>query len=105
MLQTDTTFIRPGTIQPGYGLLSARISLENIGGTNLSAAVFGTNLTDEASPLAGETFYDAPFGFHSVTFGEPRAYGVELSFRFRREGHSVGKACVSTCRIRCARYN
>src|SRR3546814_3611967 len=95
MLQTDTTFIRPGTIQPGYGLLSARISLENIGGTNLSAAVFGTNLTDEAYPLAGEPFYDAPFGFTSVTFGEPRAYGVEPIGRAHvctpdTNGHIVG---------------
>lgn len=74
--------MREKRIQPGYGLLSARISFEDIGGSNLSAAVFATNLTDKDYVLAVQPFYDAPFGFTSATFGEPRAYGVELSFRF-----------------------
>ncbi|PZQ24638.1 MAG: hypothetical protein DI569_00205 [Sphingopyxis macrogoltabida] len=72
----------PGAIQPGYDTVSARLSLDKIGGSNFRAAVFATNLTNAKFVQTVTPFYGAPFGVAAVTYGDPRFYGVEVGFRF-----------------------
>ncbi|MCP3730311.1 TonB-dependent receptor [Sphingomonas sp. MG17] len=81
-LNTDVTAILPGYVSPGYGLLGARLSYDNIAGSNIRLAVFGTNLTNEQYFVSGTPFYGAPFGLSGSVSGEPRQYGVEVGFKF-----------------------
>jgi iron complex outermembrane receptor protein len=62
-----------------YGLLSARLTLSDIpvGFGNWRLSAFGKNLTDKE-------YYIAHFngGLPSAIFGDPRTYGLELSFEY-----------------------
>lgn len=73
--------IAPDTRLPGYALLNGRLSWNNIMGSNFSAAAFGKNLTDKAYFTGGMTLA-AALGHNAAAVGEPRTYGLELSFRF-----------------------
>lgn len=73
--------IAPGTKLPGYALVNGRLEWNRIMGSHFSAALFGKNLLDKAyftggMPLAG------PLGHNAADVGEPRTYGIELSFGF-----------------------
>ena len=73
--------IAPGTKLPGYALVNGRLEWNKIMGSHFSAALFGKNLLDKAyftggMPLAG------PLGHNAADVGEPRTYGVEVSFGF-----------------------
>ena len=63
-----------------YGLLNARIALEDIPGPNngvFKVALWGRNLEDKEY-----SFLNAPgFGTYRA-WGEPRSYGVDLSYEF-----------------------
>lgn len=73
----------PGERIPGYGLLSGRITLDRIGGSNLRVSVFGTNLTNKTYYSAAQAFYTLPFGgLTGGVLGDPRMYGVEVGYRF-----------------------
>jgi iron complex outermembrane receptor protein len=63
--------------QDPYGLLGARISWENQQG-DWNLAVFGKNLTDEEylNQILGQDFYVGQ------TFGAPRTFGVQATYRF-----------------------
>jgi len=74
--------VREGYILPGYGLLSARISLDNIADSGLRIAAFATNLTEKEYSLASVPFLDFPFGLTATQSGDPRFYGVEVGYRF-----------------------
>lgn len=69
----------PRYIIGDYGLLNGRITLSDIpvGFGNWQLAVFGRNLTDKV-------YYADHFnaGVPSAFFGQPRTYGVELSFKY-----------------------
>ncbi|MFK7977221.1 MAG: TonB-dependent receptor [Halioglobus sp.] len=84
----DTREIRPTELEIGdplksYGLLNARLSLTDVafsGGGSLGFALWIKNLTDEEYQLDG-------FGLPTtdstlLTYGEPRTYGVQLSYTF-----------------------
>ncbi|GFM28815.1 TonB-dependent receptor [Novosphingobium sp. PY1] len=62
-----------------YGLLNGRVTLSDIpvGFGNWQLAVFGRNLTDKV-------YYADHFnaGLPSAFFGQPRTYGVELTFKY-----------------------
>ncbi|MGN7930668.1 TonB-dependent receptor [Sphingopyxis sp. 22461] len=61
-----------------YGLLNARLTLADIPGVDgLRVALWGRNLTDKE-------YYVTQFniGRPGALFGEPRTYGVDLSFEF-----------------------
>lgn len=73
--------IAPGTRLPGYALVNGRLAWDNVGGTGISAAVFGKNLLDKAYFVGGMTLASA-LGHNAAAVGEPRTYGVELSFSF-----------------------
>lgn len=87
-----TTDGNPQTIEPGYALLGARLTL-NGANDRWSVSVFGRNLTNKRysynhtyQPLA------AALGLNNGVFpgstavrqaeGDPRTYGVSATFRF-----------------------
>lgn len=73
--------ISPGTRLPGYALLSGRLSWTDILGTKVSAALFGKNLLDKAYFAGGMTLASS-LGHNAAAVGEPRTYGLEISYRF-----------------------
>ena len=73
--------IAPGTRLPGYALVHARLDWNNIGGSDFSAALFAKNLTDKAYFVGGMTLA-AALGHNAAAVGEPRTYGLELSFKY-----------------------
>ncbi|MEZ5742607.1 MAG: TonB-dependent receptor [Sphingomonadaceae bacterium] len=73
--------IAPRTKLPGYALLNARLAWDNAMGSGFNAAVFGKNLTKERYFTGGMTLA-AALGHNAAAVGEPRTYGVELSFEF-----------------------
>lgn len=64
------------------GLLDGRITLSQIpvAGTELSIAVWGKNLTDEAYRVHGIDF--GGLGYGGAVYGEPRSFGVDLTAQF-----------------------
>lgn len=73
--------VNPDGQTPGYGLVNARLELNKIGGTGLSAAVFATNLLDKKYVSARYVLTDA-VGFMSDIPGMPRLWGVEMRYSF-----------------------
>lgn len=78
---SSASSLTPGTKLPGYALVNARLAWDNIGGTHLSAALWGKNLTDKAY-FTGGIPLGASLGTNNAAVGEPRTYGVELSAKF-----------------------
>jgi iron complex outermembrane receptor protein len=73
--------IAPGTRLPSYELLHARLSWTDIMGTKFAAALFGKNLTNRTYFVGGMTLA-AALGHNAAAVGEPRTYGLELSYEF-----------------------
>lgn len=73
--------IAPGTRLPGYGLINARLSWNDMLGTKLSSALFGKNLSDREYFVGGMTLA-AALGHNAAAVGEPRTFGVELSYKY-----------------------
>ncbi|WP_380875946.1 TonB-dependent receptor [Sphingomonas sp. DBB INV C78] len=75
----STSTADPRYIIGDYGLLNARLTLSDIpvGFGNWRLSAFGKNLTDKE-------YYVAHFngGLPAAIFGEPRTYGLELTFEY-----------------------
>jgi iron complex outermembrane receptor protein len=73
--------IGPGTELDSYELLNFHLALDEIAGSQFSVTAYLRNATDEeyergGLPLAGVTATNA------TIIGEPRTYGLELTYRF-----------------------
>lgn len=77
--QTNATFYN---FLPAYGLLNGSLGLRDVGGRPLDISVFATNLTKKARPVGVLDQYAAFPGFVSLTYTEPRMYGVRVGYRF-----------------------
>ncbi|GAB3102793.1 TonB-dependent receptor [Pseudomaricurvus hydrocarbonicus] len=73
--------IAPGTELPSYELVNSRLSWNGIMGSKFSAVLFGKNLADEEYFVGGMTLA-AALGHNAAAVGEPRTYGVELSYQY-----------------------
>ncbi len=74
-------FNGPLNRQSSYGLLGARLELRNAGGSGFTAALWARNLTNTLyAPGASDQF--TGLGLVYESYGEPRMYGAEMSFRF-----------------------
>jgi iron complex outermembrane recepter protein len=73
--------IAPGTRLPGYGLINSRLSWNDMFGTKLSSALFGKNLSDREYFVGGMTLA-AALGHNAAAVGEPRTFGLELSYKY-----------------------
>jgi iron complex outermembrane receptor protein len=74
--------IAPGTKLPSYKLFNARLNWSDIMGSGFSAALFGKNLANEEYFVGGMTLA-AALGHNAAAVGEPRTYGLEISYRYR----------------------
>lgn len=82
------------SIQKGYTLVNARAGISNIGGSNFGVAAFVNNLTNTYYQIGGIYLMSngnggssgitpgGGVGLAMASYGEPRTYGVELSFKF-----------------------
>lgn len=71
------------TFIDAYALVAGRIAISNISldtSGALEVALWGKNLTDEEYYNSGIDF--GAFGFAGNQFGDPRTYGVEISYEF-----------------------
>ena len=71
----------PGLRIPGVGLLNARLSWDNVMGSNFGLAVYGKNLANKTYANSGLSLYES-LGTVTNTYGDPRTYGIEASYRF-----------------------
>jgi iron complex outermembrane receptor protein len=71
----------PNTRLPGYHLLNLQAGVDDIAGTPLSVRFFMRNATNEEYYVGGIS-NSSLLGFNLVVPGEPRFYGVELSYSF-----------------------
>ncbi|MDY6919320.1 MAG: TonB-dependent receptor [Pseudomonadota bacterium] len=71
----------PGTKLDSYELVNMRFNWINMMGSNFSSAVFGKNLTDEEYFVGGMAL-GASLGHNAAAVGEPRTYGVSLTYDF-----------------------
>lgn len=67
--------------EPGYELINLRAGWNDIMGTGLGAAAFVNNLTKTYYRTGVIGIYNEA-GYLASTYGEPRTYGLELSYRF-----------------------
>ncbi|QOT73331.1 TonB-dependent receptor [Sphingobium fuliginis] len=67
--------------EPGYELVNLRAGWDNIFGTGLGAAAFVNNLTKSYYRVGVIGIYNEA-GYISSVYGEPRTYGMELSYKF-----------------------
>jgi len=67
--------------QPGYELVNLRAGWDNVMGTGLGAALFVNNLTKSYYRIGVIGIYNEA-GYISSVYGEPRTYGMELSYKF-----------------------
>ncbi|MFT3728637.1 MAG: TonB-dependent receptor plug domain-containing protein [Terricaulis sp.] len=77
--QTNQSFIRH---IPGYGVLNLSMDANNVAGSPVDLTFFINNVTDNTYATGTADFYNSPFGVATLTFGEPRMYGMRLRYRF-----------------------
>lgn len=73
--------VAPGTKLPSYHLYNARLSWGHIFGSDFSAALFGKNLMDQEYFVGGMPLASA-LGHNAADVGEPRTYGMELTYKY-----------------------
>lgn len=73
--------IAPGTQLPGYELINARFDWNNMFGSRFSAALFGRNLANKDHFVGGMPL-GASLGHNAAVVGEPRTYGLEITYTF-----------------------
>jgi iron complex outermembrane receptor protein len=69
--------------QTGYSIVNAQLVARNIGGTGLGASLFVKNLTNKTFSTSRSSALSS-FGYATIAYGDPRTYGVTLSYRFGR---------------------
>lgn len=75
--------VRDAISQPSFGRINLRTEWSDIGGSGVNAAAFVNNLTDKDYKLTTLTQLHS-LGVSVSLYGEPRIFGLELSYRFGR---------------------
>jgi iron complex outermembrane recepter protein len=71
----------PGAWLESFHLVNASITWREIYGSRFDLQVFGTNLTDEDYRISNSNVWNE-LGYQNSIWGEPRIYGVRLSYRW-----------------------
>lgn len=79
---SSTSFQQSDVIIPGSKSADARVSLEGIGGTGFSLAVWVRNITDEITYSGGAGTSPAALGITTLLAGMPRMIGMTGTFKF-----------------------
>lgn len=66
----------------GYGVLNARLDWKDIYGQPLDLGFFVSNALNKLYATGEQDFYNTAYGFVTRTYGEPRMFGVQLSYSF-----------------------
>jgi iron complex outermembrane recepter protein len=69
------------SVEPSYGIVNARLDWKNVGGRGFDLSVWGNNLADKHY-LDGVFAFEDAAGFRSGFPGDPRTYGVTLTWNF-----------------------
>jgi iron complex outermembrane recepter protein len=67
---------------PGYTVVDARITLANIGGTNLDLSAYVKNLTNKFYRSGAASYTPGSGGFQSFILGAPRTFGLSVRYDF-----------------------
>lgn len=78
----SSSYQQADVIIPGSKSADARVSLDEIGGTGLSLAVWVRNITDEIVYQGGAGTSPQALGINSFLVGMPRTIGVTGTFKF-----------------------
>jgi len=72
----------PSDTEPSYGLLNGRLTLKEVGGSNLDLSIWCTNCTDKFYNrwVLGSTW--GSIGIQAKTAAAPRMFGVEARYHF-----------------------
>jgi len=70
------------SLEPSYTLVNVRAEWNEILNSNFNVAVFATNLFDEQYRIGVLGLVAEGLGFQSSVYGEPRMYGMELTYKF-----------------------
>ena len=65
-----------------YDVVNASIAWNGLMGSNVDARLFVTNLTDTTYRISNSNGGDAPLGYNTAIYNEPRMYGASLRYRF-----------------------
>lgn len=77
---------QPGSVLEPYGTLNASIDWKNVAGYGFDVGVFATNLTNKLYRISNNNVYQAGSVLYwSTMYGEPRMYGMRLTYRFGGE--------------------
>jgi iron complex outermembrane receptor protein len=79
-VNAGSDFDRTGIID-GYDLVNLRLDWKQVMGTGFDASAFVTNLADRVYRTRVSALYNI-FGIAGADYGEPRIFGVQLSYRF-----------------------
>jgi iron complex outermembrane receptor protein len=71
----------PFNVNPGYGLVNARVDWSNFLGHPVTVSFFVTNLSDKIYRVYLVGTYSG-LGFSSSVYGPPRMWGAELRYDF-----------------------
>jgi iron complex outermembrane recepter protein len=77
--QTNASFIRS---IPSFGVLNLSADLNGVAGSPLDISLFATNVANKVYASGDADFYNQPFGVATLTYGEPRMYGLRLTYHF-----------------------
>ena len=78
--------MQPGAVLEPYGTLNASIDWKNIAGSGFDLGVFGTNITNKTYRISNNDVYQSgSLLYWSTMYGEPRMYGMRLTYRFGGE--------------------
>ncbi len=73
--------MEPGVRLPSFGLLNASLDWKNVLGAPVDISVFGSNITNKEYIISNTGTFQTQGG-QTVTYGEPRMYGIRLKYRF-----------------------
>jgi iron complex outermembrane receptor protein len=75
-------FVNPGTsVIPAYGILNGQIAVK-LNDPNVEVAVYGRNILQKKYFMRLLALEDTALGFTSYLPGDPRTYGVTVTFRY-----------------------
>lgn len=78
--------VQPGAYLEPFGLLNASIDWRDVGGSGLDVGIFGTNLAKKTYRISNsDVFQQGGLLYWATLYGEPRMYGLRLTYRFGGE--------------------
>lgn len=78
--------VQPGAYLEPFGILNASIDWRDIGGSGLDAGIFATNIANKDYRISNSDVYQqGSLLYWATLYGEPRMYGMRLTYRFGGE--------------------